>query len=364
MTDAIALIPAYEPDARLEDYVEQLAEQGFRRIVIVDDGSGERFRAVFDSLALKPFCTILRHDSNRGKGAALKTGLSFIHERFADAIGVVTADSDGQHAPEDCRRIAEALADGKCKICLGSRSFALGNVPFLSWYGNRWASVTFWLIHGRWLPDTQTGLRAFPMSLLPFMLGVEGERFEYEMGVLISAARNGIPIETFPIRTIYENGNAGTHFRPFADTVCINRLVFADFFRFAGVSLASFALDQVLAWAFAVALAAMGVTQTYVIWLSGFAARFVSAVFNFSLNRTFVFHSGERIGAAAWKYALLCVAVIVMSNAGVTGLAFLAVPRGLAKFVCDIVLYFVGYRIQSKVVFSSGRDSRLNGRVD
>ena len=349
--NVVALIPAYEPDRRLVGTVDRLVQEGFERIVIVDDGSGAAYLDVFEVLAAKPCCTVLHHETNRGKGAALRTGFAFIQERFPDVRGVITADSDGQHAPEDCHRLMEALAEDRRKIVLGSRSFSLRKVPFRSWIGNRWSSATFGLIHGRWLPDTQTGLRAFPRALLPFLLKVEGDRFEYEMGVLIAAARKGLPIEVVPIHTIYESGNAGTHFSPFLDTVRINRLVFADFFRFAGVSLASFVLDQGLAWGFAAALAAANVTQTGAIWISGFAARFLSAVFNFSLNRTFVFRSGGGIVSAAWKYVLLCVAVIVLSNVGVTGLVLLGLPRGLAKLLCDITLYFVGYRIQSKFIF-------------
>ena len=349
--DAVILIPAYEPDARLEGYIESLVGQGFGRIVVVDDGSGERYRHLFDAIGERPFCDVVRHETNRGKGAALKTGLAFIRERFPSAAAIVTADSDGQHAPEDCRRVAEALAASPGGIILGCRSFSLFSVPVRSWIGNRWASATFGLLHGRWLADTQTGLRAFSGSLLPFMLEVPGERFEYEMCVLIAAARQGIRIGTVPIRTIYENGNAGTHFRPLRDTITINRLVFASFFRFAGVSLASFALDQGLAWGFAAALAAAGVERTGVIWASGFAARFLSAVFNFSLNRSFVFRSAGRFWPAAWKYALLCLAVIVLSNAGVTGLVECGVSRWIAKLVIDVFLYFVGYRVQSAFIF-------------
>ena len=359
--DAIALIPAYEPGDGLVGYVDRLAQCGFGRIVVVDDGSGRGFRTIFDRIAAEPFCMVLHHDANRGKGAAIRTGLSFILREFPDAVGVVTADSDGQHAPEDCRRLSEALIrpditqtlkhSNTQTLFLGSRTFSLKTVPIRSWIGNRWSSATFGLIHGRWLPDTQTGLRAFPLSLLPFMLNVKGDRFEYEMGVLIAAARKGLPIEVVPIRTIYENGNVGTHFRPLQDTFRINRLVFSDFFRFAGVSFASFVLDQGLAWVFAASLAAAGVTQTGAIWASGFTARLLSAAFNFSLNRTFVFRSRGGIGSAAWKYARLCVAVIMLSDAGVTGLVFLGVPRGLAKFVCDVILYFASYRVQSRLIF-------------
>jgi len=350
MDSTVVLVPAYEPDGRLEDYVDRLAHSGFRHVVVVDDGSGTAFRGIFDSLASRPFCTVLRHDVNRGKGVAIRTGLQHIRDNLPDVRGVVTADSDGQHDAADCRRLAEALANGREAILLGSRDFSLPMVPFRSRFGNRWSSITFWMLHGQWLPDSQTGLRAFPASLIPFMLDVAGDRFEYEMGVLIAAAK-GLPMDAVPIRTIYENGNAGTHYRPLADTFRINRLVFADFIRFSGVSIASFVMDQALAWAFALLLHAIGCERHGVIWMSGFAARFLSSVFNYSMNRMFVFRSKTGIASSAWRYALLCVAVIVLSNCCVSGLAYAGVPRGLAKLVCDVVLCLAGYRIQSRFIF-------------
>lgn len=351
MLNAVALIPAYQPDGRLVPYVDGLADHGFGRIVVVDDGSGEAYAGIFDELKARRFCTVLHHTENRGKGAALKTGLKFIRESIPDADGVVTADSDGQHDAEDCRRLAEALAADPRKVYLGSRDFSQKSVPFRSWFGNRWASVTFRILHGRWLPDTQTGLRAFSAATIPFMLDVRGDRFEYEMGVLMAAARCGMGFGIVPIRTIYEDGNSGTHFRPLRDTLRINRLVFADFIRFAGVSILSFGLDQGIAWLFAALLAGEGVERHGVIWASGFAARLLSSVFNYSMNRAFVFRSRGAVFTSAWRYALLCVAVIILSNAGVSLLSLLCVPRGLAKLVCDVLLYFAGYRIQARFIF-------------
>ena len=245
--NAVALIPAYEPSRRLAGYIDDLAREGFARIVVVDDGSGEAFRAVFDALEPKPFCSVLRHEVNRGKGAALKTGLAFIRERWPDACGVVTADSDGQHSAQDCRRIAEALLAAPDRMHLGSRDFSLPSVPFFSRFGNRWSSITFWMLYGKWLPDSQTGLRAFPVSMIPFLLGARGERFEYEMVVLIKAARSGVPMAPLPISTIYENGNAGTHFRPFVDTVRINWRVFVFSPRFVVMAILFLVLSICLA---------------------------------------------------------------------------------------------------------------------
>jgi dolichol-phosphate mannosyltransferase len=185
------------------------------------------------------------------------------------------------------------------------------------------------------------------------MLSVKGSRYEYEMGVLMAAARKDIPFVTMPIRTIYEEGNASSHFSPIRDSVRINFLVLKDFLRFAGVSIMSFVLDQGLAWAFAAMMAAAHVPEGAMIWCSGFSARVLSAGFNFAMNRAFVFGNGGKASASAWKYAILCVSVIVLSNAGVMLLVALDMPRGLSKFLCDTLLYFAGYRIQARWVFSA-----------
>ena len=345
------VMPSYKPERSIVGHVDDLASRGFERIVVVDDGSGDTYRGIFDELRAKPFCTVLSHEVNRGKGVALKTGLSFVLEHQNGSMGVVTADSDGQHSTDDCVRMAKALLADADTVFIGSREFSLGKIPFRSWIGNRWSSATFALVLGRWLPDTQTGLRAFPIATLPMLVSVAGERYEYEMGVLMKLARSNVPIRPLSISTIYENGNACSHFNPLKDTIRINRLVLGDFVRFAGVSIMSFMLDQLLAWGFAVALTMMGCSMAGIVWASGFAARLISSMFNFTLNRSFVFRSGCGVGTAAWKYALLCVAVIVLSNIGVMALSFICVPRGIAKFVCDVFLCFVGYSVQSKFIF-------------
>ena len=345
------LIPSYEPEERLVGYVDELVSRGFRRIVVVDDGSDGSYQGIFSALSEKPFCTVLHHEVNRGKGAALKTGYAYIREHQFDSVGVVTADADGQHSTEDCLRMAAALVGDRDSVFVGTRDFSIGKIPFRSWIGNRWSSLTFALVMGRWLPDTQTGLRAFPMGLLPLQMSVPGDRYEYEMGVLMKMVRNGVSVKTLPISTIYENGNSCSHFDPLRDTIRINRLVLADFIRFTGVSVSSFLLDQCLAWGFAKALDAMGAMTADVIWVSGFAARLLSSAFNFSLNRSFVFRSGGRIASSAWRYALLCLIVIVLSNIGVSALFHVGVPRGAAKFLCDTLLCLAGYHVQSKFVF-------------
>ena len=216
------LIPSLEPDERLPAYVRRLLDKGFQHVVIVDDGSSAAYQPIFAELDAMDGVSVTHHELNRGKGCALKTGYAYIQAHFPAASGVITADADGQHTVEDCWHLAEVLTEGKRALYLGSRNFNLDHVPPKSRHGNKITSAVFRLLYGVYLPDTQTGLRAFRMADLPFMLDVPGERFEYEMQVLIACARAKLPMIPIEIETVYENENAGTHFHPIRDSYRIN----------------------------------------------------------------------------------------------------------------------------------------------
>lgn len=204
------LIPAYEPNERLLSLLERL-QPLFARIVLVDDGS-TRGQEIF--VRARPLVeTVLVHPVNRGKGCALKTGFAYL----GDSADVVTVDSDGQHAPEDVVKVAEALADHRDGLVLGVRAFT-GEVPMRSRFGNFWTRFWFNLFTHLHVTDTQTGLRGIPAGLVARVAALPGERFEYEM-VMLSDARHHAkePFEV-PIRTIYLDGNVQSHHRPLVDT--------------------------------------------------------------------------------------------------------------------------------------------------
>lgn len=212
----IILIPAYEPDERLVELVRGIdAARPGQSIVVVDDGSGPAYASVFDAVRALG-CVVLTHPRNRGKGAALKTG--FAHARGAGADAVVCADCDGQHTLVDIERVAAALTDHPAAMVLGARAFA-GDVPLRSRIGNDCTRVLFRLLTGVRLTDTQTGLRAYPAALLEWLLAIPGERFEYELEVLLSSKRDGVAIHEVPIQTIYLEGNESSHFDPIRDSI-------------------------------------------------------------------------------------------------------------------------------------------------
>ena len=205
----IILIPAYEPDEKLVDLVTSLRCSG-QTIVVVDDGSGTEYRPVFHR-ARSLGCDVIGHLPNRGKGDALKRGFRHIAAVYPGQ-DVVCADCDGQHTLPDIARVADAVGEHRAGIVLGSRQFA-GDVPLRSRFGNDVTRMVFRVATGRRLQDTQTGLRGYPAWMLGWLQTIEGERFEYELEVLLAARRAGVELHEVSIATIYLEENASSHFR-------------------------------------------------------------------------------------------------------------------------------------------------------
>ncbi len=350
--NAVILIPSLEPDNRLPSYIRKLSENGFGHIVVVDDGSSDSYQHIFTEVESIERATVLHHDVNRGKGVALKTGYQYILQHLSDAETIITADADGQHTVPDCIRLAEEARKGEKALYLGSRDFTLPNIPPKSRSGNRITSAVFKLLYGQYLPDTQTGLRAFRRQELPFMIGVEGERFEYEMKVLIACSRAGIKMIPVCIETIYENENEGTHFHPIRDSIRIYRVILGSFIKFMASSLACVALDQGIFNLLNLVVFANGEKKNAsIILLCTITARVISATVNFLLNRNVVFGSRGNTGKAFSRYVVLAAIIMLLSAGGTWLLGLTGMSSTAAKLIVDTLLYFVSYRFQQQWVF-------------
>lgn len=226
--EPVVLIPAYEPDRRLADLVSRLAED-FRRIVIVNDGSTHGLE-IFAALEPKVE-KVLVHPVNRGKGAALKTGFAYLLETAGadEPPDVITVDADGQHTPADIAKVAAGLRRRRRGLVLGVRGFS-GKVPLRSRFGNGWTRGLFHLLTGLRIRDTQTGLRGIPGGLLRRLAAIPGERYDYELLMLVDARDHAEAPLQIPIETVYFDGNATSHFRPLADSIRNHRALIA--FRF------------------------------------------------------------------------------------------------------------------------------------
>ena len=352
--DAIILIPSLEPDERLPAYIRELEKSGFGRIVVVDDGSGEKYQPVFQEVSGIPRTTVLHHEVNRGKGVALKTGYQYMMTLDPSSFsGVITADSDGQHTVKDCIRLAEKLAEGKRALYLGSRDFTLPDIPPKSRSGNRITSTVFRVLYGQWLPDTQTGLRAFLREDLPFMLEVDGERYEYEMKVLIACSRAHIPMIPVTIETIYENGkNEGTHFHPIRDSWRIYKVILGSFLKFMSSSLICTGIDQGLFNLLNLVVFANGAAKDpKLILASTVIARVISSCTNFLLNWKYVFGKSRNPKRAFLRYVILSIGIMLASWGGTWLLGSTGMSSTVAKLITDTILYLVSFRMQQVWVF-------------
>ncbi len=218
----IALIPAYQPDEKLELLVRELSKRKFT-IVVVNDGSGKKYSDIFKSISCK--AVVLSYSQNRGKGYALKKGLRYINSRYNDDFTVVTLDADGQHKVSDAARIAHKAVSNRDCLILGSRKIT-SDVPFKSRFGNTITRFVFKKKTGTYIYDTQTGLRAFSSNLINYMINIDGSGYEYEMNVLMKCAYDKIPVIEENISTIYLGDNNISHFNPLKDSYKIYKSIF------------------------------------------------------------------------------------------------------------------------------------------
>ena len=337
------LIPAYQPDARLPRLILELHRADpSTKIVVVDDGSGQKFSDIFEASATAG-AHVISYENNRGKGYALREGFTWIRDVAGDLSEcVVTADADGQHTLNDIFRVGRTCTDTGTSV-LGVREF-VGHVPARSRIGNTATSALFWLATGWKLKDTQTGLRAFPVALLPALLEVQGDRYEYELRVLLHLAKFRHPVTQIPIETIYEAGNPTSHFRPLQDSARI----WAPLLKFAASSGVATIIDYVLV----LALNAL----TGALFFPVVVARMVSASVNFAMNRRVFEATGVPLRRSALRYAALAIAVVAGSYTMLAVLTGIGIPLWIAKIIADTTMYLVSYSAQSRYVFAPAQE--------
>ncbi len=332
------LIPAYQPDDKLCALTDAL--KGRFSVLIVDDGSTNDACAEVFARVEASGATVLHHRVNLGKGIALKTGIAYVAGLDEEVPGVITADADGQHFPDDIARLAEAMAEYPGDIILGARDFA--KMPARSRTGNTITHAAFRASTGLRVTDTQTGLRALPRGLFPQLLTLSGERYEYEMNMLLALNAWGARFREVKIETIYLDGNKSTHFHALRD----GARVFSRVIKYAAASLASTAVD----YALYILFHALGLNVA----LSFALARAVSAALNYAVNCRAVFRmrpsAANALGYAAlagFSLAVGSAAVSLLSRAGLGGIA--------AKLVVDAALFAVNYLVQKHLIFRKKR---------
>lgn len=343
-----AVVPSLNPDEKLCGVVEGLIDVGFDDIIVIDDGSAPEYKKNFPAASDK--VTLLVHEVNRGKGAAMKTAFKYILERDKNIRGVVTVDGDGQHRPHDVLACAKAMIEGEPAIVLGCRNFDLPHVPKRSRKGNKITSFVFKLLFGMKISDTQTGLRGIPSEHLSRMIEISGDRYEYETNMLMALKPAGIPIKEVEIETVYINENETSHFRVVRDSVRIYGLII----KFLISSVAATVVDHLAHYGF---LRLLFAGFAYNEYFAAGCARIVSSIVNFIINKEAVFKGKGSLGKFLLRYYALAVPILIISATTVHLLSGLlggsALAKAIIKIPVDLILFIASFRFQREWVFKS-----------
>lgn len=353
---AVVVLPSFNPDEKMVETVKGLLGEGFDDIVVVDDGSLPECKKFFEEAADFDGVEVLAHDVNKGKGRAMKTAFEYIETNRPGISGVITVDGDGQHLPKDIKRCIALMEQEKDKVILGVRDFSGKDIPFRSRFGNNLTRWVFRAACGIKISDTQTGLRAIPAKYLPFMAGIEGERYEYETNQLLYMKKQGIEMRELTIETVYLENNESSHFHPIKDSLKIYKVILG----FIASSLASFGIDILLFTIINLFLSVTDIAIGQRLLAATAGARVVSSLANYTLNKKMVFDSKESVASSLPRYYLLCVCQTLMSYGLVWFFAEFvfhldgSLLETFIKMVIDMCLFCAGFRIQQGWVFKTG----------
>lgn len=220
--EVCAVIPTYQNAKTLLKVVADV-HRVVDTVFVVDDGSNDGTAALLDKATgnERPE-KVLTHPKNCGKGAALKTGLTYARQqgfRYA-----VTVDADGQHRADDIPALLKAVEEEPDALAIGSRGLQHENMPAKSTFANRFSNFWFALQTLQRLPDTQSGLRVYPLRCLHGLRWMSA-RYEAELTLLVFSAWAGVKLLPVPVSVYYPpRDQRVTHFRPGRDFTRISVL--------------------------------------------------------------------------------------------------------------------------------------------
>lgn len=220
--EVCAVIPTYQNAKTLLKVVADV-HRVVDTVFVVDDGSNDGTAALLDKATgnERPE-KVLTHAKNQGKGAALKTGLTFARQQgFHYAV---TVDADGQHRANDIPALLKAVEEEPDALVIGSRGLQHENMPAKSTFANRFSNFWFALQTLQRLPDTQSGLRVYPLRRLHGLRWMSA-RYEAELTLLVFSAWAGVKLLPIPVSVYYPpRDQRVTHFRPGRDFTRISVL--------------------------------------------------------------------------------------------------------------------------------------------
>lgn len=191
----IAIIPAFNEEKTIENIVRE-TKNFADEVLVINDGSSDLTKIKAESCGAK----VVNLKINRGLGSALRTGIKTAINCNADII--VTLDADGQHDPEDIKRLIEPILNQEADVVIGTRMKKPEGMPmirqFANWFGN---FVTF-VLFGIWVTDSQSGFRAFSKYAAK-KLDIRSDRMEVSSEIIKEIKDKELRLREVSIKPVY-----------------------------------------------------------------------------------------------------------------------------------------------------------------
>lgn len=198
----VAIIPALNEHKQLQGVIEQ-ARRHVDQVIVIDDGSRQ---PLSEHLPSWPNVTVRRHAINLGKGAAMKTGVTWARHHGIDAA--VFIDADGQHDPNEIPQLLQPLISNSADIVFGVRQFH-GRMPLVARIGNIVLTKALQWLYQVQVEDTQSGFRALRLSVWD-QIAWRSPRYAVETEMIVNTGKHHVRYAQVPITTIYLDKYKGT----------------------------------------------------------------------------------------------------------------------------------------------------------
>jgi glycosyltransferase involved in cell wall biosynthesis len=215
------IIPSYNESKTIGALVKKIKAQGLD-VLVIDDGSIDNTSVI----ATQAGAELIRQDTNRGKGNALKEAFRFMLNK--DYQAVITMDADGQHNPEDIPHFIEAAINSKAEMVIGNRMSSRQGMPLVRWLTNNFMSFLISIICRCNIRDSQCGFRLIKRRLLEKLHPIS-DNYEIESEIIVQACRKGFQIKFIPVQTIYASQTS--QINPVIDTIRFFKYLFKNMLR-------------------------------------------------------------------------------------------------------------------------------------
>ena len=347
MINAAVLIQAYNPCCDLARLMQEMTTLGMP-VVIINERSDAPSPSAPAALSEPEHCHVLHVNRDESRGHALKEGIAYIFKNYSDISGVITVNPDENFSAQDILAVARAMEPDRTEILLGCRTRE-GAKPATEPVLNRIIRISYALLAGIKAANPRTGLRGFPASVLPWILEHQPEHEAYALDVLLIARRHGVAIKQIALEPPDLRRPLKTQSITFTGFLRIYALLF----MFSLSSLVSYLFDIGMYALLIATVFSQSQNDLLTIFYCTVIARVFSSFFNFAINKRIVFRDTRSDYTIIVRYITLTILRMFASVAGVYAITTaLGIDSRIVKVAVDLVLFFVGFRLQQNWVFS------------